>query len=70
MDFAFKKKNYILLFTGLAFIISGLILMMGGGSEDPAIFSDEIFNSQRLVLAPILLAIGYIIAVFAIMNNK
>ena len=70
MDFAFKKKNYILLFTGLAFIISGLILMMGGGTEDPAIFSDEIFNSQRLVLAPILLAIGYIIAVFAIMNNK
>jgi NADH:ubiquinone oxidoreductase subunit K len=67
MDFAFSKKNYILLFIGLAFMFSGLILMIGGGSEDPTQFSDEIFNFQRLTLAPILLAIGFIIEVFAIM---
>ena len=67
MDFAFKKKNYILLITGLVFIFSGLILMIGGGSEDPEKFSYEIFNFQRLTLAPILLAIGFIIELFAIM---
>ena len=67
MDFAFTKKNYILLITGLVFIFSGLILMIGGGSEDPEKFSYEIFNFQRLTLAPILLAIGFIIELFAIM---
>ena len=67
MDFVFKKKNFTLLFVGIAFIISGLILMIGGGSEDPTKFSDEIFNFQRLTLAPILIAVGFIIEFFAIM---
>ena len=67
MDFALKRKNYILLIVGLAFMASGLILMIGGGSEDPAEFSLEIFNFQRLTLAPILLATGFIIEIFAIM---
>ena len=69
MDFAFSKKNYILLIAGLAFILSGLILMIGGGSEDPTKFSDEIFNFQRLTLAPILIAIGFVIEIFAIMSR-
>ena len=69
MDFAFSKKNYILLFVGLAFMASGLILMVGGGSEDPTQFSDEIFNFQRLTLAPILLAAGFIIEIFAVMSK-
>ena len=70
MDFAFTKKNYILLIIGLVFIISGLILMIGGGSEDPTKFSDEIFNFQRLTVAPILITIGFIIEIFAIMSKN
>ena len=70
MNFAFKKKNYILLIVGLTFIISGIILMIGGGSEDPTKFSYEIFNFQRLTLAPILLAIGFIFQIFAIMYKS
>ena len=69
MDCAFSKKNYILLIIGLAFMVSGLVLMIGGGSEDPTKFSDEIFNFQRLTLAPILLAIGFIIEIFAVMHK-
>ena len=69
MDFAFSKKNYILLIVGLAFMASGLILMIGGGSDDPTKFSDEIFNFQRLTVAPILIAIGFIIEIFAIMSK-
>ena len=70
MDFAFTKKNYMLLFVGIAFIASGIILMIGGGSEDPNKFSEEIFNTQRLTIAPILLAVGFIIEVFAIMYKE
>ena len=69
MDFAFSKKNYILLFVGLSFMASGLVLMVGGGSEDPTQFSDEIFNTTRLTIAPILLAVGFIIEIFAVMHK-
>jgi len=67
MDFALTKKNYILLIIGLAFIGSGIILMIGGGSEDPTKFSEDIFDFQRLTLAPILLALGFIIELIAVM---
>jgi len=70
MDFAFSKKNYLLLFVGLAFMASGLILMVGGGSEDSTQFSDEIFSTTRLTIAPILLAVGFIIEIFAVMYKE
>lgn len=67
MDFVFKKKNYILLISGLVLILLGIFLMIGGESEDPTKFSDEIFNFQRLTLAPILIVGGFILEIFAIM---
>ena len=70
MDFAFTRKNYILLIIGLIFIGSGLILMIGGGSEDPTKFSADIFNFQRLTLGPILLATGFVFEIFAVMYKS
>jgi len=70
MNFAFTKNNYILLIIGLIFIASGIILMIGGGAENPAEFSDAIFDFQRLTLAPILLAIGFIIEIFAVIYKS
>ena len=67
MDFVFKKKNYMILIGGLALILLGITLMIGGGSEDPTQFSEEIFNFQRLTLAPILIVSGFVMGVFAIM---
>lgn len=55
------------MFIGLAFLLLGFILMIGGGSDDPNVFNPEIFNFQRLTLAPLLLLTGYIIEIFAIM---
>ena len=67
MDFVFKKKNYILLISGLVLILAGIVLMIGGESEDPNVFSEDIFNFQRLTLAPILIVGGFILEIFAIM---
>ena len=69
LDFAFTKQNYILLLIGIAFICVGLLLMIGGGSDDSTVFSDKIFDSQRLTLAPILIALGFIVEIFAIMHK-
>jgi len=70
MDFVFKKKNYIILIGGLVLILLGITLMIGGGSEDPTQFSEEIFNFQRLTLAPVLIISGFVMGVFAIMYKS
>jgi hypothetical protein len=68
-EFAFGKENYRLLFIGLAFIVVGFILMIGGGSKDPKVFNPAIFNFQHITLAPILVLTGYVIEIFAIMKK-
>lgn len=65
----FGKKNYQLMLLGLTFITLGFFLMSGGGSEDPNIFNDEIYNFRRIRVAPILVVFGFIIEVYAIMKN-
>ena len=70
MDFVFKKKNYMILIGGLVLILLGITLMIGGGSEDPTQFSEEIFNFQRLTLAPIIIILGFVMGVFAIMYKS
>ena len=67
--FAFGKENYRLMLIGLAFIVVGFLLMIGGGSDDPTKFSPEIFSFRRLTLSPILILTGYVIEIFAIMKK-
>ena len=67
--FAFGKENYRLLFIGLALILVGFLLMIGGGSDDPNVFSDKIFDFRRITLAPILILAGYVVEIFAIMKK-
>jgi hypothetical protein len=68
-EFAFGKENYKLLLIGLALIVVGFLLMIGGGSDDPNVFSEDIFNFRRLTLAPILVVAGYVVEIFAIMKK-
>lgn len=70
LTFAFERKNYILLITGLIILVMGFILMSGGGSDDPEVFSDAMFDFRRLTLAPILIIAGYVIELYAIMYRK
>lgn len=65
--FVFEKRNYVLMFIGLGFIALGFILMAGGGSDDPNVFSDAIFNIQRIRIAPTLILIGFGVQVYAIL---
>ena len=47
--FALAKENYILLVIGFVIIVLGFILMIGGKSDDPAIFNEkEIFSFRRI----------------------
>jgi len=68
--FAFGKENYRLLLIGLVVILIGFLLMIGGGSDDPNVFSEDIFSFRRMTLAPILVLAGYIIEIYAIMKKS
>lgn len=56
------------LLVGLIVMVSGYILMMGGGSDDPQIFNWEMFNFRRMVAAPVVIILGIVIEVIAIMG--
>ena len=57
-----------LLLVGLIVMVSGYILMTGGGSSDPAEFNYEMFDFRRMVAAPIVIILGIVIEVVAIMK--
>lgn len=63
----FGKKNYILLAVSVGIIILGLLLMSGGGSADSTEFTAEIFSTRRIVVAPIVTLIGFLMIIYAIM---
>lgn len=63
----FTKKNYLLLIAGLVLIGLGYLLMIGGGSEDPNVFNEEIFSFRRITLAPMTCLLGFIVIIAAIM---
>ena len=62
----FGKMNYILVIVGIALIALGFILMIGGGSSNPDVFNEEMFNFRRLTLAPILVLAGFVVEIVAI----
>jgi hypothetical protein len=68
-EFLFDKINYKILLIGIGVITLGFILMSGGGSDDPKVYSDAIFNFRRIRLAPTTVLIGFGITIYAILKN-
>ena len=65
----FGRDNYLWVLIGIAFLLVGFILMIGGGSDNPDVFNEAIFSFRRLTLAPILVLIGFGIEIYAIMKR-
>ena len=55
---------------GIVSITIGLILMVGGKSDDPNQFHPEqVYSTTRITIAPILILAGFVIEIFAIFRN-
>lgn len=66
----FGKENFMWVLIGLAAMILGFLLMMGGNS-DPTTFDEEaIYSFRRITLAPILILIGLGIQIYAIFKKS
>ena len=69
-EFLFEKVNYKILLVGIGLITLGFILMSGGGSDDPNVFNEEIFNFRRIRLAPTMVLIGFGITIYSILKKS
>ncbi len=68
-EFLFDTVNYKILLVGIGVIALGFILMAGGGSDDPTVFSEEIFNFRRIRLAPTVVLIGFGVTIYSIIKK-
>ena len=67
--FLFDRTSYLILVGSVVLILVGYFLMQGGGSDDPAVYNPEMFNFQRLVVAPGLVLVGLLVALYALMRK-
>lgn len=69
-DFLFNKRRYRLLFMSVIIIIIGFLLMSGGESNNPEIFSNEIYNFRRIRLAPLVVILGFTLCIITILKKS
>lgn len=61
-------RGLVFLALGLLLMAAGYVLMTGGGSSDPEVFNEAMFDARRLVVAPVVIALGVLVEILAIMG--
>ena len=69
LNFALGRENYKLRAIGFVIIVAGFLLMLGGKTDDPNVFSEKIFSFRRITLAPIVVLAGFVFEIWAIMKK-
>ena len=63
----FGRKNYQWVAIGLVLIGIGMLLMIGGYNENPAVWDEsKIYGLRRTLLAPIIILTGLAVEMYAI----
>ncbi|MDP1412109.1 DUF3098 domain-containing protein, partial [Klebsiella pneumoniae] len=66
----FGKENYTWMLIGAAIIALGMFMMAGGKSADPKVFDcKEVYSTNRVTIAPILIILGLLVEIFAIFKK-
>ena len=67
----FGKENYRWMLIGVALILLGLLLMIGGKSKDPNVFDpDQVYSFRRITVAPILILGGLALGIVGIFKKS
>ena len=71
-ELIFGKQNYMFMAIGVGLIFLGMLLMSGGGMDDPNEWDPEvIYSLRRTLIAPIFILAGLGIQIYAIfLKNK
>jgi hypothetical protein len=66
----FGKENYLWMAIGLGLVVLGLLLMIGGKSQDPNVFNtSEVYSFRRITVAPILILAGLALEIVGIFKK-
>lgn len=70
MNFISNKFNAkrIIILSAVVFIVVGYLLMSGPGSTEQT-FNPDIFSFRRIVVAPVLCLIGYLLIIVGILRK-
>lgn len=63
---AVTRKGLILMVVGLVVTVIGFIVLSGGGSKDPNVFNEAMFDFRRLVAAPVVIVAGIVVIIVAL----
>ena len=67
----FEKENYLWMLGGIVIMAIGLLLMVGGKSDDPNQFHpDQVYSTTRITVAPILIIAGLVVDCFALFRKS
>ncbi|HZJ59347.1 MAG TPA: DUF3098 domain-containing protein [Chitinophagaceae bacterium] len=67
----FEKENYLWMLGGIVIMAIGLLLMVGGKSDDPNQFHpDQVYSTTRITVAPILIIAGLVVECFALFRKS
>ena len=67
---ALDAKGLKLIRAGVLVMVAGYILMMGGGSRDPQVFNEAMFDFRRLVAAPVVIVAGIVVVILALAGGR
>ena len=68
-NFAFGKKNYILIAVGMAIVIIGFLLMITPPSTETH-FEESIFSVRAIKVAPTVCLFGFLFVIYGIMAKS
>ena len=66
--FRFLLTSRYILIVACILIATGYLLMTGSGSTEHA-FNPDIFSSRRIIIAPILCLLGYLLIIVGILRK-
>ena len=67
-NFAFDKKNFILIAAGMAAVVIGFVLMLGPASTETQ-FAADIFSVRRIKVAPLVSLIGFLFIIYGVLRK-
>ena len=68
-NFSVSKRGVRQMLLGLVVMISGFILMIGGGSSDPNVFDASMFDARKLIVAPVVILLGIAVVIMGILHK-
>lgn len=67
--FLFGRKNYMVLFIGLAVLAVGFLLMTGGSQPPDQFDPNVVYSFRRTTLSTIFVTIGFLVILYSIFQK-